>query len=93
MGAITSTVMSLLKKGDRLLSMKELYGETFLFFTKYLPSIGIKVDLVNLDELNSEKLGENGYESAKQCYLSAGVEIEKKIFEEVGKEFKLGFKL
>jgi Glycosyltransferase len=41
----------------------------------------------------SEKLGENGYESAKQCYLSAGVEIEKKIFEEVGKEFKLGFKL
>ncbi|MCW6159427.1 MAG: glycosyltransferase family 4 protein [Thermoplasmatales archaeon] len=41
----------------------------------------------------SEKLGDNGYESAKQCYLSAGVEIEKKIFEEVGKEFKLGFKL
>ncbi len=41
----------------------------------------------------SEKLGENGYESAKQCYLSAGVEIEKKIFEEVGKEFKLDFKL
>ena len=41
----------------------------------------------------SEKLGENGYESAKECYLSAGVEIEKKIFEEVGKEFKLGFKL
>ena len=39
------------------------------------------------------KFHENGYESAKQCYLSAGVEIEKKIFEEVGKEFKLDFKL
>ena len=61
MGAITSVVMSLLKKGDRLLSMKELYGETFLFFTKYLPSIGIKVDLVNLDELNSGSVNLKGY--------------------------------
>ena len=61
MGAITSSVLSLLKKGDRLLSVKELYGETFIFFTRYLPSIGIDVDIVKLDELNSGNVNLNGY--------------------------------
>ncbi len=61
MGAITSTVLSLLKKGDRLMSVKELYGETFIFFTRFLPSIGIDVDLVRLDELNSGEMDLTGY--------------------------------
>ena len=37
----------------------------------------------------SDRLGEYGYESSKQCFLNVAVEREKKIFEEVGKEFKL----
>ncbi len=37
----------------------------------------------------SDRLGDNGYESSKQCYLSVGAEREKRIFEEVGTEFKL----
>ena len=37
----------------------------------------------------ADRLGENGFESSKQCYLSVAVEREKKIFEEVGTEFKL----
>jgi glycosyltransferase involved in cell wall biosynthesis len=37
----------------------------------------------------ADRLGENGYESSKQCCLSVAVEREKKIFEEVGTEFKL----
>ncbi len=37
----------------------------------------------------SDRLGEYGYESSKQCFLSVAVEREKKILEEVGKEFKL----
>lgn len=61
MGAITSTVLSHLKKGDRLISVKELYGETFIFFTKFLPSIGIDVDLVKLDEMNKGEIDLNGY--------------------------------
>lgn len=61
MGAITSTVLSLVKGGDKLLSVKELYGETFTFFTRYLPSIGINVDLVKLDDLNSGNADLNGH--------------------------------
>ncbi|MEM0134756.1 MAG: glycosyltransferase family 4 protein [Thermoplasmatales archaeon] len=37
----------------------------------------------------ADRLGEYGYESAKQCSLNVAVEREKKIFEEVEKEFKL----
>ncbi|MCL4447237.1 MAG: glycosyltransferase family 4 protein [Thermoplasmatales archaeon] len=37
----------------------------------------------------ADRLGEYGYESSKQCCLNVAVEREKKIFEEVGKEFKL----
>jgi cystathionine beta-lyase/cystathionine gamma-synthase len=53
MGAITSTVLSLVKKGDRLISVKELYGETFIFFTRFLSSMGIEVQLAKLDDLNT----------------------------------------
>lgn len=61
MGAITSTVLSLLREGDRLLSVKELYGETFNFFKRYLPTIGMVVDLVKLDDLNSGQIELKGY--------------------------------
>jgi glycosyltransferase involved in cell wall biosynthesis len=37
----------------------------------------------------SDRLGDNGYESSKQCLLPVAVEKEKAILEEVGKEFKL----
>jgi cystathionine gamma-lyase len=53
MGAITSTVLSLVKKGDRLISVKELYGETFIFFTRFFSSMGIEVQLAKLDDLNT----------------------------------------
>ena len=53
MGAITCTVLSLVKKGDRLISVKELYGETFIFFTRFLSSMGIEVHLAKLDDLNT----------------------------------------
>ncbi len=52
MAAITSSVLALLKKGDRLLSVSELYGETFLFFSKTLPSFGIDVDFLPTEDLN-----------------------------------------
>ena len=54
MAAITSSLLALLKKGDRLLSVNELYGETFLFFTKTLPALGINVSFISTDELNSK---------------------------------------
>ena len=56
MAAITSSLLALLKKGDRLLSVNELYGETFLFFTKTLPAMGINVSFISTDELNSKDI-------------------------------------
>ena len=56
MAAITSSLLALLKKGDRLLSVNELYGETFLFFTKSLPAMGINVSFMSTDELNSKDI-------------------------------------
>ena len=56
MAAITSSLLALLKKGDRLLSVNELYGETFLFFTKTLPAMGINVSFMSTDELNSKDI-------------------------------------
>ncbi|MEM0134757.1 MAG: PLP-dependent transferase [Thermoplasmatales archaeon] len=61
MGAITSAVLSIVKKGDKLISVKELYGETFIFFTRFLPSIGVDVHLVKLDELNKGTIDTTGY--------------------------------
>lgn len=56
MAAITSSLLALLKKGDRLLSVNELYGETFLFFTKTLPAMGINVSFISTDDLNSKDI-------------------------------------
>lgn len=36
-----------------------------------------------------DKLGENGYETSKQCHLDVSVQREKAIMEEVGEGFKL----
>jgi cystathionine beta-lyase/cystathionine gamma-synthase len=56
MAAITSSILALLKKGDRLLSVNELYGETFLFFTRTLPEMGIDVSFISTDELNRNEI-------------------------------------
>lgn len=61
MAAITSSVLSLLKKGDRMLSVNELYGETFLFFSKTLPSLGIEVDFIPTEELNRGEISLKKY--------------------------------
>jgi cystathionine beta-lyase/cystathionine gamma-synthase len=68
MAAISSVAMAFLKKGDKLLSIRELYGETFVLFTRILPSMGINVDFVTLDEMNSGGKNLSGY---KAIYLES----------------------
>ena len=63
MAAITSSILALLKKGDRLLSVNELYGETFLFFTRSLPDMGIDVDFISTDELNRNEIDLSKYKA------------------------------
>ncbi len=56
MAAISTTMLSMLKTGDRLLSVSDLYGETLTLFKKTLKSFGIETDFVSLDNLNKANL-------------------------------------
>jgi len=50
MAAITTAIMALISKGDRVISMSETYGGTFAFVNHVLPRLGIETVSVTLDE-------------------------------------------
>ena len=47
MAAISNTLFALLRPGDRVVSVTDTYGGTSKLFLKFLPDMGIKVDLVD----------------------------------------------
>jgi cystathionine beta-lyase/cystathionine gamma-synthase len=49
LGAISTTCLALLSQGDRLLSIENLYGGTYMMFRNHLPRFGIEVDLFPVD--------------------------------------------
>ena len=51
MAAISSTVMGIVKGGERILSSDSIYGGTVHLFNKILLQYGIQVDYVDTDEL------------------------------------------
>ncbi len=53
MAAISSTLLTFLKKGDRLLSLNKLYGQTLDYIKNHLTSYGIEVDFIGVEELNN----------------------------------------
>ena len=50
MGAITTTILSLLKAGDHIVAQRDLYGGVTKFFSKWLPKVGIETTLVDTTE-------------------------------------------
>jgi cystathionine gamma-synthase len=50
MGAITSTVMALLKAGDHIVSQRDVYGGVAKFFSQWLPKMGIETTFVDTTE-------------------------------------------
>ncbi len=57
MGAITATVLSLVRSGDQVVALDELYGSTLDLLTELLPRFGVRVRLVSLAEASEpEKL-------------------------------------
>lgn len=50
MGAITTTILSLLKTGDHIVAQRELYGGVAKFFAEWLPKLGIETTLVDTTE-------------------------------------------
>ncbi len=51
MAAIATTLLALLRSGDRLVAANNLYGGTYHFMTEVLPSYGIDVELVEVEQL------------------------------------------
>jgi cystathionine beta-lyase/cystathionine gamma-synthase len=51
MAAISSTVLGLVKGGERILSSDSIYGGTVHLFNKILPQNGIQVDYVDTEEI------------------------------------------
>ena len=50
MGAITTTILSLLKGGDHIVAQRDLYGGVTKFFSEWLPKLGIETTLVDTTE-------------------------------------------
>src|SRR5579864_8721857 len=50
MGAITSTILALLKAGDHIVAQRDIYGGVTKFFTQWLPKVGIETTLVDTND-------------------------------------------
>ncbi len=50
MSAITSAVLTLVRCGDEIISGDSLFLSTYLFFTRFLPKLGVNVHLVKTDK-------------------------------------------
>lgn len=57
MGAITSTVLALLKAGDHIVAQRDIYGGVTKFFTEWLPKLDIATTIVDTTDYS-------GYERA-----------------------------
>ena len=47
MGAITTTILALLKAGDHIVAQREIYGGVTKFFSEWLPKLGIETTFVD----------------------------------------------
>jgi len=50
MGAITTTILALLKAGDHIVAQREVYGGVAKFFSQWLPKMGIETTFVDTTE-------------------------------------------
>jgi cystathionine gamma-synthase len=50
MGAITTTILALLKAGDHIVAQREIYGGVMKFFSEWLPRVGIETTFVDTDD-------------------------------------------
>ena len=50
MGAITTTILALLKAGDHVVAQRDIYGGVTKFFSQWLPKMGIETTFVDTNE-------------------------------------------
>jgi cystathionine beta-lyase/cystathionine gamma-synthase len=53
MAAIATTILALCRTGDRIVSAREIYGDTRDLFVRDLPNLGIQVDFVDSTDTDS----------------------------------------
>ena len=51
MGAITTTILGLLKTGDHIVAQRDVYGGVMKFFSQWLPRVGIETTFVDTNDL------------------------------------------
>jgi len=47
MGAVTTTILALLKSGDHIVAQRDIYGGVTKFFSQWLPKLGIETTFVD----------------------------------------------
>lgn len=60
MGAIFTTLFTLIHKGDHILANRNIYGETFDVITNLLPKIGAEIEYVDFGDLDAVKQAVKG---------------------------------
>ncbi len=54
MGAITSTILALLKTGDHIVAQRDIYGGVTKFFSEWLPKMGIETTFVDTTDYEQQ---------------------------------------
>jgi cystathionine beta-lyase/cystathionine gamma-synthase len=54
MGAITTTILALLKAGDHIVAQRDIYGGVTKFFSEWLPKLGIDTTFVDTNEYEQQ---------------------------------------
>jgi cystathionine beta-lyase/cystathionine gamma-synthase len=69
MGAITTTILALLKSGDHIVAQRDIYGGVTKFLTQWLPKLGIETTFV--DTTSYEGHGRAIQPNTKLLYLES----------------------
>jgi cystathionine beta-lyase/cystathionine gamma-synthase len=69
MGAITSTILALLKTGDHIVAQRDIYGGVTKFFSEWLPRMGIETTFV--DTTNYEQHARAIRPNTRMLYLES----------------------
>jgi len=54
MGAITTTILALLKAGDHIVAQRDVYGGVTKFFSEWLPRVGIETTFVDTNDYEQQ---------------------------------------
>jgi cystathionine beta-lyase/cystathionine gamma-synthase len=74
MGAITSTIMALLKAGDHIVAQRDVYGGVAKFLAEWLPKMGIEttfIDGIDHDTANYEQYERAIRPNTRMMYLES----------------------